>query len=111
MTDKVVANPVPVDSDNVDIYSVETHASGPKGKLPLDADYLRTVSSGDLFGLTEDAGMGWSPELLRQPEYLILGTVGGVRSPDSKPIALGYHTGHWETDRLIRTSAQEFTAH
>ena len=110
MTEKVVPNPVPVDSGNVDVYSVITHSTGPKGKLPLDADYLRNVSSGDLFGLTEDAGMGWSPELLRQPEFLILATVGGMRSSDGKPIALGYHTGHWETDQLIRTAALEFSA-
>jgi len=111
MTDKVAVKPVPVDSENKQIYAVETHAAGPKGKLPLDADYLRTVSSGDLFGLTEDAGMGWPPGLLRQREFLILGTVGGTRTSDGTPIALGYHTGHWETDVLIRTAAQEFAAH
>ena len=111
MTHKAAVIPIPVDSENEEIYAVETHADGPQGKLPLDAEFLRTVSSGDLFGLTEDAGMGWPPAMLRQPEYLILGTVGGIRGADSRPVALGYHTGHWETDSLMQAAAESFAAH
>jgi putative YjhG/YagF family dehydratase len=103
--------PIPVDTESEDVFSVHTHQPGPEGKLPLDPDYLRTVSSGELFGLTEDAGMGWSPEQLRTPEFLILGTVAGLKTPDAQPIALGYHTGHWETDILMRIAAQEFAIH
>ncbi|MDF1516225.1 MAG: dihydroxy-acid dehydratase, partial [Anaerolineae bacterium] len=101
---------MPVDSDNEQIYHIRTHANGPQDQLPLDAEYLRTVSSGDLFGLTEDAGMGWPANMLRNPEYLILATVGGQRAVDGYPVALGYHTGHWETDVLIKTAAQTFTS-
>jgi hypothetical protein len=86
MTYKTAKIPIPVDSEDKHIYAVETHADGPQCKLPLDAEYLRNVTSGDLFGLTEDAGMGWSPALLRQLEFLVLSTVGGIRAPDAKPI-------------------------
>ncbi len=63
---------------------------------------LRDWSSGDLFGLSQNAGMGWKPEEMVGPQYLILSTQGGVRAPDGTPIALGYHTGHWEVGLLGR---------
>ena len=46
------------------------------GRLPLDADFLRGAPSGDVFGLSQDAGMGWEPDGLRGKEYLILSTLG-----------------------------------
>mgnify|MGYP005848456401 CR=1 FL=1 len=102
-------DPVAIDSDDCDLYAVRTHAAGPPGKLPLDEEYLRTASSGDLFGLTQDAGMGWDPRRLRGREFLILGTQGGIRAPDGTPIALGYHTGHWEVGLLMQEAAREFS--
>ncbi|MEJ5197991.1 MAG: YjhG/YagF family D-xylonate dehydratase [Anaerolineae bacterium] len=93
------------------IYDVRTHGLGPAGVLPLDEEYLRTAPSGDLFGLTQDAGMGWDPAKLRGKEYLILSTMGGIRGPDGKPIALGYHVGHWELGLLMQAAAEEFTRH
>ena len=93
------------------IYDVRTHAAGPAGKLPLDEDYLRNAPSGDLFGLTQDAGMGWDPAKLRGTEFLILGTMGGIRAPDGTPIALGYHVGHWEVGVLMQAAAEEFSRH
>src|SRR5262245_27225198 len=66
--------------------------------------------SGDIFGLTQNAGMGWDPRELGRPQYLILGTQGGVRAPDGRPIALGYHTGHWEIGLLIEAAARELAA-
>ena len=93
------------------IYDVRTHAAGPAGKLPLDEDYLRNAPSGDLFGLTQDAGMGWDPAKLRGAEFLILGTMGGIRAPDGTPIALGYHVGHWEVGVLMQAAAEEFSRH
>ena len=98
-----------IDAEDPSIYEVQTHAPGPSGRLPLDAEYLLTASSGDLFGLTQDAGMGWDPKLLRRKEFLILSTQGGIRSPDGTPIALGYHTGHWEVGLLMQAAAQEFS--
>ena len=84
---------------------VRTHAAGPAGQLPLDEDMLRNWPSGDLFGLSQDAGMGWDPAHVGRDEYLILSTAGGVRADDGTPIALGYHTGHWEVGLLVQAAA------
>ena len=45
-------------------------------------------------------------EVGRNP-FLILSTQGGLRAPDGKPIALGYHTGHWEVGLLMEAAARE----
>ena len=101
-------DPLPLDSPDVSLYQVPTHAPGPIGHLPLDADQLRNKASGDIFGLTQNAGMGWQPSRLLAKEFLILGTMGGIRAPDGTPIALGYHTGHWEVGLLMQAAAEEF---
>ena len=64
--------------------------------------------SGDLFGLTQNAGMGWNPAEAGRKQFLILSTQGGLRAPDGKPVALGYHTGHWEIGLLVQAAAEEF---
>ncbi len=79
---------------------------GPAGALPLTAEMLRTAPSGDLFGLTQNVGMGWSAAQLTGAEYLIVSTMGGLRGEDGRPIALGYHTGHWEIGLLVREAAE-----
>ncbi len=89
-----------------DEKTLATHASGPSGTLPLSDEMLRQWSSGDLFGLTQSAGMGWDPKRLMGDQYLILSTQGGVREPDGSPVALGYHTGHWEVGLLVREAAR-----
>ena len=109
-TASAIQHPVPIDSADPSIYDVKTHAPGPAGRLPVDPDYLRQAPSGDIFGLTMDAGMGWEPARLRGAEFLILSTQGGVRAPDGKPVALGYHTGHWEVGLLVQAAAEEFKA-
>lgn len=101
---------VPVDSADPSLYQISTNAPGPAGSLPLDADLLLNAPSGDLFAMTQNAGMGWEPRSLRQPEFLIISTQGGIRAPDGSPIALGYHTGHWEVGLLMQAAAQEFKA-
>ncbi len=93
---------------NPAIYRSRTKAPGPEGSLPLDADLLLNRPSGDLFGMTQNVGMGWNPEEVGRKQYLILSTQGGVRAPDGKPIALGYHTGHWEIGLLVQAAAEEF---
>src|SRR4051812_2549362 len=93
-----------------EIYSVHTRAAGPAGSLPLTEDMLRNWSSGDLFGLSQDAGMGWEAAQLGKKEFLILSTSGGLRADDGTPIALGYHTGHWEVGLLMQAAAKEFKA-
>lgn len=97
------------DSSDPNLYDVRTHAPGPAGRLPLQADMLRDSPSGDVFGWMQDAGMGLKPERLGGKEFLILSTQGGIRAPDGTPIALGYHTGHWEVGLLAQAAAEEFT--
>ena len=96
---------IPVDNDDSSLFDVQTNAAGPTGSLPLDEEFLRNAPSGDIFGLTQDAGMGWNPRRLRNPEFLILSTQGGIRAPDGTPVALGYHTGHWEVGLLMEAAA------
>ena len=97
------------DSDDAAIYDVLTHAPGPSGALPLTPAMLRERPSGDLFGWTQNAGMGWKASALGSREFLILSTHGGIRAPDGTPIALGYHTGHWEVGLLMEAAAGEFS--
>ena len=54
--------------------------------------------------------MGWNPDKLSGPEILILSTQGGVRAENGTPIALGYHTGHWEVGLLVQEAARELRA-
>ncbi|MEK7408018.1 MAG: YjhG/YagF family D-xylonate dehydratase, partial [Acidobacteriota bacterium] len=96
-----------VDSGDESIFDARTRAPGPAGALPLTPEMLLTRPSGDLFGWTQDAGMGWKPELLGGKEVLLLSTHGGLRAPDGTPIALGYHTGHWEVNLLVQAAAEE----
>ena len=91
----------------VDIYDIQTHAAGPEGSLPLTAEMLLNKPSGDIFGLSHNTAMGWAPTELRREEFLILSTQGGIRAPDGSPIALGYHTGHWEVGLLMQAVARE----
>ncbi len=98
------------DSANDAIYDLRTTAVGPAGSLPLEPSQLRQMSSGDLFGWTQNAGMGWSPAALLGKQFLILSTQGGIRAPDGTPIALGYHTGHWEVGLLMEEAAKVFSA-
>ncbi len=88
-------------------YEVETHATGPQGELPLTDEMLRDWPSGHLFGLTQSAGMGWNPQDLLGPQFLLLSTQGGLRAPDGSPVALGYHTGHWEVGLLVEVAANQ----
>ena len=89
-----------------ELMDVQTKGPGPSGALPLTDEILRTWSSGDLFGLTQNAGMGWAPEDLLGPQYLVLSTQGGMRAEDGSPIALGYHTGHWEVGLLVQAASR-----
>jgi putative YjhG/YagF family dehydratase len=89
------------------LWEIETAGAGPQGRLPVTAEMLREAPSGDIFGLTQSAGMGWDPTELGRPQYLMLGTNGGIRAADGRPIALGYHTGHWEIGLLMQAAAEE----
>jgi putative YjhG/YagF family dehydratase len=92
------------------VWEIQTAGAGPQGQLPLTAEMLLESPSGDIFGLTQNAGMGWDPRELGRPQFLMLSTQGGIRASDGKPIALGYHTGHWEIGLLMQAAAQELAA-
>jgi putative YjhG/YagF family dehydratase len=92
------------------VLDVQTTAAGPSGKLPFTEQLLREAPSGDLFGWTQNAGMGWNPAEMGRREFLILSTSGGLRDADGTPIALGYHTGHWEVGLLMKAAATELKA-
>ena len=68
-------------------YAVITHAAGPQGALPLTPQMLMESPSGNLFGMTQNAGMGWDANKLTGKEVLIIGTQGGIRAGDGRPDA------------------------
>ncbi len=96
-----------LESDDSHLPHVNTHAAGPSGALPLSREMLLTEPSGNLFGLTQNAGMGWDPSRLLDPEFLILSTHGGLRAENGEAIALGFHSGHWEVGLLVAEAARE----
>jgi putative YjhG/YagF family dehydratase len=89
---------------------VRSSAPGPQGALPFTDEMLREAPSGDLFAWSQNVGMGWDPAELNRPPILILSTQGGIRAPDGAPVALGYHTGHWEVGLLMQAAAAELRA-
>ncbi len=95
------------DSGDASLFDVRTHLPGPKGALPITVEMLLQRPSGDLFGWTQNAGMGWDPSKLAGGDFLLLSTHGGIRAADGNPIALGYHTGHWEVGLLMQAAAEE----
>jgi len=97
----------PFDSNDASLYEIKSRVPGPVGSLPLTEKMLREAPSGDLFGLSQSAGMGWNPAALGGKQYLLLSTHGGIRAADGTPIALGYHTGHWEVGLLMEAAAHE----
>lgn len=96
-----------LESSDDSIYEVQTRSAGPAGLLPLSDAMLRELPSGDLFGLSQNAGMGWSAAEVARKPFLILSTQGGIRAADGTPVALGYHTGHYEVGLLMEAAARE----
>jgi putative YjhG/YagF family dehydratase len=96
-----------LDSGDASLYAVRSTAPGPAGPLPITPEMLLLRPTGDLFGWAQAAGMGWDTSQLGAKEFLILSTHGGIRAADGTPIALGYHTGHWEVGLLMDAAAKE----
>jgi putative YjhG/YagF family dehydratase len=96
-----------LDSGDPSLYDIRSKVPGPAGSLPITPEMLITRPSGDIFGWSQDAGMGWDPAALGGKEILILSTHGGIRAADGTPIALGYHTGHWEVGLLMDAAAKQ----
>jgi putative YjhG/YagF family dehydratase len=88
------------------LATTRTKARGPEGRLPITPEMLLSEPSGNLFGMTQDAGMGWNPADVNRAQVLIVSTQGGLRDADGRPIALGFHTGHWEIGLLVRAAAE-----
>jgi len=99
-----------LDSKDEALYRVTSAQAGPPGSLPLTPADLVDRPSGDVFGWSQNVGMGWTPADLRRPEILVLSTLGGIRNPDGTPLALGFHTGHWEVGLLVQAAAGEIRA-
>ena len=97
----------PYDVLSDDPLQILTHARGPSGAVPFTEDFLTNGSSGDHFGMTQNAGMGWNPVELLRKQFVILSTAGGLRQPDGRPIALGLHTGHFELSTMVEVAARE----
>jgi len=98
-----------LDSHDPALYEVVTAGPGPQGSLPLTDDLLRRQPSGHAFGMSQDVGMGWKPAAVDGPQYVLLSTLGGVRADDGTPVALGYHTGHWELVLALKAAAEELS--
>jgi xylonate dehydratase len=96
----------PFDSDDPTLTDIRTRVPGPVGSLPFTPEMLRERPSGDLFGWSQNAGMGWEAAAIGGREFLILSTHGGIRADDGTAIALGYHTGHWEVGLLMEAAAR-----
>src|SRR5208283_4748429 len=96
-----------LDSGDPSLYDIHSKVPGPAGSLPITPEMLIARPSGDIFGWSQNAGMGWAPSELGGKEFLILSTHGGIRAADGTPIALGYHTGHWEVGLLMDAAAKQ----
>src|SRR5207247_10593508 len=83
---------------------------GAARRLPRTADMRGEEPSGNGFGRRQNVGMGWNPASLDGPQYGIVSTHGGLRGEDGSPVALGYHTGHWEIGLLVRAAAETLRA-
>lgn len=96
-----------LDSADDSLFELSSTAPTRAGKLPLTEEMLTEGPSGNIFAMSLNVGMGWNPTQLGGKEVLLLSTHGGVRGEDGTPIALGYHTGHWEVNLLVRAAAEE----
>ena len=96
-----------LDSGDPSLYDIHSKVPGPAGSLPITPEMLIARPSGDIFGWSQNAGMGWAPNELGGKEFLILSTHGGIRAADGTPVALGYHTGHWEVGLLMDAAAKQ----
>lgn len=117
----MTTRPVPADHDTSvvapdDVYGVQdpelwqvsARAEGPAGKLPFTPEMLLEEPSGNIFAFSQNAGMGWNPAELLRKQFLILSTAGGLRGADGRPLALGFHTGHFELTVLVAEAAVQF---
>jgi putative YjhG/YagF family dehydratase len=96
-----------LDSSDDSLFELRSTAPAREGRLPLTEEMLTEGASGNIFAMSLNVAMGWQPTQLLGREVLLLSTHGGVRAEDGTPIALGYHTGHWEVNLLVKAAAEE----
>ena len=60
-----------LDTSGDALRATRTKADGPPGRLPITPAMLLDEPSGHLFGMTQDAGMGWNPAEVARPQVLI----------------------------------------
>jgi len=106
MPDRITFEEI-LDSRDNGIYDVATKGPGPQGELPLSDEAIVNSPSGDIFGMSHDAGMGWDPAKSAAEQFMLISTQGGIRAGDGSPIALGFHTGHYELGLLAGAAAQQ----
>ena len=73
---------------------MRSKTAGPQGSLPITPEMLLNRPSGDLFGWSQNAGMGWNPQALGGRDILILSTHGGIRA---KNVAAVRNKSRWMT--------------
>lgn len=88
-------------------WEIKTHSDGPSGSVPFTPEFLIDEPSGNHFGMSQNAGMGWEPSELLRKQFIILSTAGGIREEDGTTVALGLHTGHFELASLVKSAAKE----
>jgi xylonate dehydratase len=111
MKDKTIPSFQMVIESHKGLDTIRTKGNGPGGRLPLTSEMLLSKPSGYLFGLTQNTGMGWPPDAAVGDNYLILSNLAGLRGDDGMPLALGYHTGHWELGLLLDRAARVLRDH
>lgn len=92
-------------NQNPNMFKAKTHADGPQGKLPITPDFLRSAPSGNIFGMTVNAGMGWNPTHLAGGDVMLISTQGGIRQDNGETTAVGLHNGHFELGLLMSEAA------
>lgn len=106
-TQDVTATDVLGTSTETANWEIKTHSDGPSGSVPFTPEFLVDEPSGNHFGMSQNAGMGWEPSELLRKQFIILSTAGGIREEDGSPVALGLHTGHFELSSLVKAAAYE----
>lgn len=94
-----------------DLYKINTHADGPQGELPLTSEMLKERPSGNIFGMTINAGMGWNPDDLANGDVMVISTQGGIRRDNGETVAVGLHNGHFELGLQMQAAAEVIKGH
>ena len=73
------------DSAAPEVYQIKPAPAAWREARPITGEMLLHSPSGDLFGMTQNAGMGWNPAEAGRKQFLILSTQGGLRASTANP--------------------------